>query len=134
MPEPVELNVQTVTGGQQGPRVCIALASDWTIGQLKAALSAKGCGPAARISLMSNGAFPTNATLVADLANPASLIASTPVAPKAEQGLTIVERGRVERKRLEGAQLDPEALQQAETKQAHPSQKEAVRVAPRQAI
>ena len=96
MPEPIELNVLTVTGGLQGPRVCIAIASDWTIGQVKAALSEKGCGPAAEIALILNGALPTDATLIVDLENPSGLMAATRMAPAAGQGLTVAESVGIE--------------------------------------
>ena len=96
MPEPIELNVLTITGGQQGTRVRVALASDCTIGQVKAALSERGCGPAAEITLILNSASPTDATLIVDLDNPSGLMAVTPMQPTAGQGLTVAEDEGIE--------------------------------------
>ena len=84
-----ELHVQTVTAGQMGPKVLLKAFHGWTIGDAKAALEERGCGPAAEIELVQQGSRLANDTLLTDLDNPAGMIAATPMAPTKDSSMPI---------------------------------------------
>ena len=78
---PAMLELQTVSAGEQGPKVRITPLPGWTVGHVKAALAARGCGPAAEIDLIYELTQLTDTALLNDLDNPNGMIAVTPMAP-----------------------------------------------------
>ena len=108
----MQVELQTVSAGQMGPKVQMKPSAGWTIGHVKRTLAERGCGAAADIQLIQAGACLADATLLCDLENPNGMIAATSKAPTKDPAT--VDDSLIERNLPTTLTLGPVPLAEAE--------------------